>query len=50
MRLILILLTLAWPAALAAQSTCAEKHQAQTCAEGYVWDVEAGSCVQQITS
>lgn len=50
LRLVLTCLALTAPGLAAAQSSCAEKHQARSCAEGYVWDAAAETCVQQITS
>jgi hypothetical protein len=50
LRLTVTIIALALPSFAAAQSTCAEKHAAQSCAEGYTWDTQAQTCVQQITS
>ncbi len=48
LRLTLTIALLALPS-LAAATGCAEKHQAQNCAEGYAWDATSQSCVQQVT-
>ncbi|WP_176441057.1 hypothetical protein [Oceanicola sp. 22II-s10i] len=50
LRLIVTALVLILPSATLAQASCSEKHQAQNCAEGYVWSADTQSCVQQITS
>lgn len=50
LRLTATILALALPQMALSQSTCAEKHQAQSCAAGFVWDSATESCVQQITS
>ncbi len=49
LRMLLTLIVVTLPTLTAAQTSCSEQHQAQNCAEGYVWDSPSQTCVQQIT-
>lgn len=48
-RIIVLLTLMSLPAALSAQSTCADKHQAQSCASGSQWNAETKTCEQAVT-
>jgi hypothetical protein len=47
-RTILTASVLAFLPALASASCAYHERQASSCAEGYVWDAEARTCVQQV--
>ena len=49
-RTILVTALLTLPTFAAAQSSCAEKHQAQNCAEGSQWNSQTSSCEQIVSS
>lgn len=49
-RTILATALLTLPTLAAAQSSCADKHQAQSCADGTKWNAETGSCEQIVSS
>ncbi|WP_169052700.1 hypothetical protein [Pseudooceanicola onchidii] len=49
-RTLFVTALLTLPTLATAQSTCADKHQAQTCAEGHQWNTETGACEQIVSS
>jgi hypothetical protein len=49
-RMLLLTALLTLPTLAAAQSTCAEKHQAQNCAAGTMWNDETKACEQVVSS
>ncbi|GGE22929.1 hypothetical protein GCM10011360_09280 [Primorskyibacter flagellatus] len=49
-RTLLLTALLTLPTFAAAQSSCAEKHQAQNCAAGTMWNDETKACEQVVSS
>lgn len=49
-RTILVTALFSLPTLAAAQSSCADKHQAQNCTEGTQWNTETSSCEMIVSS
>jgi len=49
-RIITLAILMTLPGVVSAQSSCAEKHQAQSCATGTMWNDETKACEQVVSS
>ncbi|WP_407496561.1 hypothetical protein [Pseudooceanicola sp. MF1-13] len=49
-RIIALSVLMTLPTLVSAQSTCAEKHQAQSCATGTMWNDETKACENIVSS